>query len=59
MTTFTLEHKQRLERATHNRFLDECVAKLKKLDLQMLTQKRKNNTKSSLKLDILMPNFMG
>jgi len=33
MTTFTAEHKLRLKRATHNRFLDECVAKLKKLDL--------------------------
>jgi len=33
MTTFTKEHKLRLERATHNRFLDECVARLKKLDL--------------------------
>lgn len=33
MTTFTEEHKLRLKRATHNRFLDECVAKLKKLDL--------------------------
>jgi hypothetical protein len=27
------EHKQRLERAKHNRFLDECVARLKELDL--------------------------
>jgi hypothetical protein len=33
MTIFTEEHKLRLKRATHNRFLDECVAKLKALDI--------------------------
>lgn len=33
MLKFTSEHKIRLKRAKHNRFLDECVAKLKELDL--------------------------
>jgi len=34
MITLTKEHKQRLESAKQNRFLDECVAKLKALDLK-------------------------
>jgi len=33
MIMFGKEHKQRLARAKHNRFLDECVAKLNQLNL--------------------------
>jgi hypothetical protein len=33
MITLTKAHKQRLERAKHQRFLDECAAKLKALDI--------------------------
>ena len=33
MTAFKAEHKQRMQRAKHNRFLDECVARLTALNL--------------------------
>ena len=33
MITFSKDHKLRLEKAKQNRFLDECIAKLNKLNL--------------------------
>jgi hypothetical protein len=45
MTTFTEAHKLRLKRAKHNRFLDECVAKLKELDLPNAYPKDKEQYK--------------
>ena len=49
MTSFTEEHKLRLKRAIHNRFLDECVSKLKKLDLPNAYPKDKAQYKEFVK----------